>query len=611
MSIFYVSPTGSDNQAGTLDKPFASLQHAHDLAQPGDTIYMRGGVYNLTTGIQLTNDGQSGKPITITNYQGEKPILDGSQMTSGDYYGSSGAGGWIIDGSSISWNNISGLEVRNGPMGGIVIRDQSHNNIIERLDVHGNGRLSEWDGKGVTLFGPASNNLLQNIDSHDNHDMSGDNADGFQISTTGAGNVLRGNRAWNNSDDGFDFFNIHNGTKGAGVLVEGNWAFNNGYDASGNAEGDGNGFKLGGQRPGTGSDSGGHTVINNVAWSNLSNGFDQNDATMDSSLHNNSAYNNGGYNYGYWSGDNTFVNNVSAGSGKVAVSGAGTASNNSWDYAAPTSSDFASLSDASARDARAADGSLPSTNFLHLTSGSTLIDKGKDVGLDYAGSAPDLGSFEHGMTAAPKPQPETPVAEVQPETPVAVQPEQPVTEVQPEQPVAEVQPEKPVEAGKVYGTSRADKLVGTSGNDWIHGNAGADVIDGGAGNDTLLGGSGRDVLTGGAGADRMSGGDGNDTFVFRSPSDSLPGAGNRDVIEWFQRGADKIDISLMDANTAVAGDQVFKFAGESSAVEANSVSYFHSGKSTIVHGDVNGDGQADFHIELNQAIDLARGHFIL
>lgn len=615
MTIYYVSPTGSDSQAGTLDRPFASLQYAHDLAQPGDTIYLRGGVYNLKNGVQLTNDGESGRPITVTNYPGEKPILDGSQMTSSEYYGSSGAGGWVLDGSSISWNHISGLEVRGGPMGGIVIRDQSHNNILERLDVHDSGRLSQWEGKGVSLFGPASNNLLQKIDSHDNRDLSGDNADGFQISVTGAGNVLRGNRAWNNSDDGFDFYNIQNGTKGAGVLIEGNWAFKNGYDASGKAEGDGNGFKLGGQRAGSGGESGGHTVINNVAWGNLTNGFDQNEANIDSVLHNNTAYNNGSYNYAYDFGatHNSFVNNVSAGSGRVAVSGAGTASNNSWNYGTPTSSDFVSLNDAGARGARAADGSLPTTDFLHLSSGSALVDKGKDVGLSYAGKAPDLGSFESGMATGSKPQPDNPGIGTQPDNP-ATQPDTPVTKpdtpvTQPDNPATK--PDNPVETARVFGTDKADKMVGTSGNDWIHGNAGRDVIDGGAGNDTLLGGSGRDTLIGGLGADTMSGGAGRDTFIFRSPSESFPGAGNRDVIEWFQRGADKLDLSLIDANTAVRGDQVFHFAGKTSEVEANSVSYFHSGHHTIIQGDVDGDGHADFQIELNQAINLNRDHFIL
>ena len=51
-------------------------------------------------------------------------------------------------------------------------------------------------------------------------DFNTGNADGFQISTTGAGNVLRGNRAWGNSDDGIDLFNVHDGTHAAPVLLD-------------------------------------------------------------------------------------------------------------------------------------------------------------------------------------------------------------------------------------------------------------------------------------------------------------------------------------------------------------------------------------------------------
>ena len=320
MTVYYVSPTGSDSQTGAIERPFASLQHAHDLAQPGDTIYLRGGVYALTNGIQLTRDGTSGAPITIANYPGETPILDGSRMTSTEYYGRAGAGGWVLDGSSVSWNHIVGLEICGGPMGGFVLRDQSHNNVVERLDVHDNGRLAGSEGKGISLFGASSNNLFLNNDSHDNRDLAGDNADGFQVSTSGAGNVLRGNRAWGNADDGFDFFNIQDGTRNAPVRIEGNWAFDNGYGANGEASGDGNGFKLGGIRQGSGGSSGGHTVIDNVAWGNRAIGFDENTGTG-ITLRENTAYDNGTYNYGFWSGKSSLYDNAAFGEGEVAVSG--------------------------------------------------------------------------------------------------------------------------------------------------------------------------------------------------------------------------------------------------------------------------------------------------
>lgn len=581
MTVYYVSPTGSDSQTGTIGQPFASLQHAHDLAKPGDTIYLRGGVYTLTEGIQLTRDGTSGAPITIANYPGETPVLDGSRMTSTQYYGSAGAGGWVLDGSSLSYNHIVGLEIRGGPMGGFVLRDESHNNVVENLDVHDNGRGGS-EGKGISLYGASSNNLFLNNDSHDNHDLAGDNADGFQVSTSGAGNVLRGNRAWGNSDDGFDFFNVQNGTRNAPVRIEGNWAFDNGYDANGQPSGDGNGFKLGGIRAGSGGSSGGHTVTGNVAWGNAAIGFDENTGTG-ITLKDNTAFDNGTYNYGFWSGKSSLYDNAAFGHGEVAVSG--TASGNSWNAgAAPVSNEFASLEGGLGSADRLADGSLPFT------------DGGAAPG------TPDTGSA---------PAPTTPAAPT-PSEPATPTPSEPVATTPPASTPSEPAP-APASGitAKQYGTERADALKGTAGNDYIHGNSGADRIDGGAGNDELRGGSENDRLTGGLGADLMHGGDGRDTFVFKTAAESGVGQAHHDTIEWFQQGLDTLDLSLIDANTAMAGDQLFKFVGETHSVVAHSVSFFKEGGSTILQGDINGDSTADFQIELNSKLSLHKSDFAL
>ena len=44
----YVSTTGSDSNAGTIDSPLASLGAAQQKAAAGDTVYFRGGTYHIT-----------------------------------------------------------------------------------------------------------------------------------------------------------------------------------------------------------------------------------------------------------------------------------------------------------------------------------------------------------------------------------------------------------------------------------------------------------------------------------------------------------------------------------------------------------------------------------
>jgi Ca2+-binding RTX toxin-like protein len=115
----------------------------------------------------------------------------------------------------------------------------------------------------------------------------------------------------------------------------------------------------------------------------------------------------------------------------------------------------------------------------------------------------------------------------------------------------------------VKGTSAANTLRGTSSADTISGLGGNDLLYGLAGSDRLDGGGGNDRIHGGAGADEMFGGSGSDTFVYSSVSDS-PFNSTYDVDfirDW--NSIDFIDLSGIDANSTVAGNQAFQFAGYS------------------------------------------------
>ncbi|HEX2763965.1 MAG TPA: Ig-like domain-containing protein [Allosphingosinicella sp.] len=118
-------------------------------------------------------------------------------------------------------------------------------------------------------------------------------------------------------------------------------------------------------------------------------------------------------------------------------------------------------------------------------------------------------------------------------------------------------------------------------------------IAGGAGNDVLIGGAGNDLLIGGGGVDALTGGNGNDTFRYRSVSEST--AASPDSIGDFKLG-DVIDLSRIDANTNLAGDQAFSFVGNAAFSNTAGELRFQlvSGQQWLVQGDVNGDGVADF-----------------
>jgi Ca2+-binding RTX toxin-like protein len=167
-------------------------------------------------------------------------------------------------------------------------------------------------------------------------------------------------------------------------------------------------------------------------------------------------------------------------------------------------------------------------------------------------------------------------------------------------------------SNKLQGAAGADFIQGLGGQDRLEGGNGADTLEGGNGADTLDGGAGKDQLWGGGGADILTGGAAADRFVFKALSDSTVAARGRDTITDFKHGVDTIDLQSMDANSKVDGDQAFLFIGaQDFHHKAGELHLVQSAGNTVVEGDVNGDGKADFAITLTGHINLSSSDFAL
>jgi hypothetical protein len=232
-------------------------------------------------------------------------------------------------------------------------------------------------------------NLVLNCDSYRNADAiyypvgSGspyENADGFACKLyPGKGKIFRGCRALENCDDGWDFY-----TTEFEIRIENCWSYHNGDQKiwgqnSLSWNGDGNGFKLGGDGFGAL-----HVVINCVAldaYFGAKCGYNSNNNAAGIIISNCTA----------WHCGKDFNADLTA---EV------TQQNNSWNLSnvVPGYDDLVSTSAADFLAPRQADGSLPNNGFGRLKPGSDCIDKGIDVGLPFSGSAPDLGAYEFGAT---------------------------------------------------------------------------------------------------------------------------------------------------------------------------------------------------------------------
>jgi len=157
---------------------------------------------------------------------------------------------------------------------------------------------------------------------------------------------------------------------------------------------------------------------------------------------------------------------------------------------------------------------------------------------------------------------------------------------------------------QLTGNALANILTGNIGANKLSGGVGSDVLRGGDGSDTLIGGSGRDIMTGGNGAD---------IFDFNAASESSAGS-TRDVIADFIRGNDKIDLTTIDANIGVTGNQAFVapvVGGAFSGSFSSPARLYFDKVAHVLYGNIDSDAAAEFSIQLTGISALAATDFLL
>jgi Ca2+-binding RTX toxin-like protein len=147
--------------------------------------------------------------------------------------------------------------------------------------------------------------------------------------------------------------------------------------------------------------------------------------------------------------------------------------------------------------------------------------------------------------------------------------------------------------------------TGNTANNVLTGNEGSNKLSGLSGNDMLVGGGGNDVLTGGVGRDTLMGGAGNDVFDFNGLAELGLGAARDSIKTW--NAGDKIDLSGIDANAALAGNQAFAFRGAAAFNGTGQVRYANG----VLQFNTDADLAAEFEIAILGAPPLVAGASLL
>ncbi|WP_342561008.1 right-handed parallel beta-helix repeat-containing protein [Paenibacillus sp. FSL R7-0345] len=219
---YYVAADGDDNNRGTIDLPWETLQHAADLAAPGSTIYIREGVYHQK--LHITNGGsEDAGPVIFSAYSGETAILDGEGLAVDGLEG-------LIEINNASYVTIQNLEIRN-------YQTADNGEVPAGIYVHGSGQsisllnnrihsiantaapegedLSGRDAHGIAVYGTEAEEALSDltIDGNEVYDLVLGSSEAVAVNGNVDSFAITNNKIHDNDNIGIDIIGFE-GTAG-------------------------------------------------------------------------------------------------------------------------------------------------------------------------------------------------------------------------------------------------------------------------------------------------------------------------------------------------------------------------------------------------------------
>ncbi len=211
-ATYFVATNGLDANSGlSTNAPWLTLQHAADSVAPGDTVFVRGGVYNERATFNVPGSATGGF-ITFQNYPGETPVVDGTGLAIPQLEYATG----LFEFTNVSYLRIQGFELRNYRTNnvsytpaGIDITGAPHDLTFISNCVHNIAILntsSSANAYGIAVHGTLSQSISNLVFiGNDIYSNSLGQSETFSLDGNVNGFKICGNRVHDNDNIGIGF----------------------------------------------------------------------------------------------------------------------------------------------------------------------------------------------------------------------------------------------------------------------------------------------------------------------------------------------------------------------------------------------------------------------
>ena len=143
----HVVTSGSDDDPGTAEAPWHTIQHAADAVEPGDTVCVGGGDYSVEGEVFFSRSGTADGFIAFAAVPGETVTVRALTLKQGS-----------------SYLKLVGFAVAGFPIWGVTLLGDNHHVVLSDLEVSGGEagiRLTEGNSGEDPASGPVSDVILE------------------------------------------------------------------------------------------------------------------------------------------------------------------------------------------------------------------------------------------------------------------------------------------------------------------------------------------------------------------------------------------------------------------------------------------------------------------